>query len=160
MIRPTRPEDAPALLALAEGTRFFKPVELKALREVLEDYHAKYAAEGHQAYAWESDGRIAGFVYFAPAAMTDRNWYLYWIFVDKPRQKRGIGAELLRHAEAEIRKQNGRLLLIETSGLPLYEPTRRFYRQHGYEQEARLRDFYAEGDDLILFRKRLDQSSS
>ena len=160
MIRPTRSEDSAALVSIAEGTNFFKPFEIVALREVLDDYHAANAAEGHQAYTWDHNGHIGGFVYIAPAAMTDRVWYLYWIFVDKNTQARGIGTRLLHHAEEEVRKKKGRLMLIETGGLPLYEPTRRFYLKHGYEQEARIRDFYVEGDDLIVFRKRMDQNSS
>jgi len=54
-----------------------------------------------------------------------------------------------------IRRHGGRILLIETSSLPHYDPTRRFYLKHGYGQEAVLRDFYADGDDMVVFRKRL-----
>jgi hypothetical protein len=46
-------------------------------------------------------------------------------------------------------------MLIETSSLPRYEPTRRFYLKHGYEPAAVLRDFYADGDDPVVFGKRL-----
>jgi ribosomal protein S18 acetylase RimI-like enzyme len=62
---------------------------------------------------------------------------------------------MLAQAEREIRQSGGRLLLIETSSLPHYQPTRDFYRKHGFEQEAVVRDYYANGDDLVVFRKRL-----
>lgn len=153
MIRPTTPADTPALLDIATRTRFFKPHELVALREVLDDYHDE--PNDHQAYTYEKDGRILGFVYFAPAAMTDRVWYLYWIFVEKETQAKGIGSHLLTFAEKEVRDAQGRLLLIETSGLPYYEPTRLFYLKHGYELHAVVKDFYEDGDDLNIFRKRL-----
>lgn len=51
--------------------------------------------------------------------------------------------------------RGGRLLLIETSSLPHYEPTRRFYLKHGYERSCAIADYYADGDDLVVFRKRL-----
>jgi ribosomal protein S18 acetylase RimI-like enzyme len=86
--------------------------------------------------------------------MTDRTWYLYWIAVDKAIHARGLGSELLRHSEEHIRSCCGRLLFIETSSLTHYEPTRRFYLKHGYEPECTLRDYYADGDDMIVFRKR------
>jgi GNAT superfamily N-acetyltransferase len=121
---------------------------------VLDDYHAQEQAQGHRSLTYEEDGRPIGFVYFAPAAMTDRAWYLWWIAVDKAIQTRGIGSKLLGTAEAEIARQGGRLLLIETSSLPHYEPTRRFYAKHGYELACRLADFYADGDDLVVLRKR------
>ena len=62
---------------------------------------------------------------------------------------------LVRHVEDDIVRSGGRLFLIETSSLPSYEPTRRFYLKHNYEQAAIVRDFYADGDDQVIFRKRL-----
>jgi ribosomal protein S18 acetylase RimI-like enzyme len=155
MIRPTVPADTPALIAAAQGTAVFKPMEIVALREVLDDYHDGSEAAGHRSVTYEQDGQVIGFAYYAPAAMTDRTWHLYWIVVSKTVQARGVGGALLHHVEEDIRKQQGRLLLIETSSLPHYELTRRFYLKHGYEQTAQLRDFYADGDDMVVFRKRL-----
>ena len=155
MIRPTTPEDTPALLKLTEGTGVFKPHEIQALDEVLSDYHAGNRDEGHVAVTDERHGRVVGYAYYAPAAMTDRTWYLYWIAVTKDTQARGIGTYLLRHAEDEIHKARGRVLFIETSSLPHYAPTRRFYEKHGYEVTGVLRDYYSDGDDMVVFRKRL-----
>ena len=56
--------------------------------------------------------------------------------VTKDRQSRGLGARLLAWAEDDIRAHGGRVLFIETSSLPAYEPTRRFYHRHGYERAA------------------------
>jgi ribosomal protein S18 acetylase RimI-like enzyme len=155
MIRATVPDDTTTLLTLAEGTGVFKPLEIEALQEVLDDYHAHNAAAGHRSVTLEQDGRIVGFAYYAPAAMTERTWYLYWIAVGKDVQARGQGGQLLRHAEEDIRSLAGRVLFIETSSLPHYELTRRFYLKHQYEQAAVLRDYYADGDDMVVFRKRL-----
>ena len=55
----------------------------------------------------------------------------------------------------EIAEAGGRILLIETSSLPHYEPTRAFYVKHGYLPDAVLHDYYADGDDMVVFRKRL-----
>src|SRR5262245_31738000 len=155
MIRPARPEDTPALLDIARGTGVFKPLEIDALEEVLDDYHAENHAHGHRAVCDEQGGTVIGFAYYAPAAMTDRTWYLYWIAVSKQIQARGIGATLLRHVEADAREAGARLLMLETSSLPHYELTRRFYLKHGYDREAVLRDYYSDGDDMVVFRKRL-----
>ena len=38
---------------------------------------------------YEKDGRAIGFAYYAPTAMTDQTWYLYWIAVDRTVQARG-----------------------------------------------------------------------
>jgi ribosomal protein S18 acetylase RimI-like enzyme len=155
MIRPTVPADTPELLTLTQATDVFKDLEIKALQEVLDDYHAVNQAQGHQCVTLVDKEQIMGFAYIAPAAMTDRTWYLYWIAVRKQTQARGLGRKLLLHAENAIREAKGRILLIETSGLPYYELTRKFYLKNGYEQEATLRDFYSDGDNLVVFRKRL-----
>jgi GNAT superfamily N-acetyltransferase len=155
MIRATRPDDTPTLVELARATGVFKPLEVQALREVLDDYHATNHALSHRSVTAEGDGRVTGFAYYAPSSMADRAWYLYWIAVRPDLQARGLGGRLLRHAEDEARARDGRLLLIETSSLPHYDLTRKFYLKHGYAQDAVVHDFYADGDDMVIFAKRL-----
>lgn len=155
VIRKTEPSDTQPLLALATQTGVFKPHEIQALDEVLADYHATNHGLGHHSVTFEEQGQILGFAYYAPAAMTDRTWYLYWIAVMKSTQARGIGGKLLAFAENDIREKDGRILLIETSSLPHYELTRKFYVKHHYDQAAVIADFYADGDSMVVFSKRL-----
>lgn len=155
MIRPTQTADVKVIKTLAEETGVFKPIELTALEEVLHGFLKKPWGDGYHCYTSERDGQIIGFSCHGPNTMTDRTWDLYWIAVATSRQARGIGSELLRFVEEDIRRQKGRLIMIETSSLPSYDPTRRFYLKHGYEQAALVHDFYADGDSLVMFRKRL-----
>lgn len=155
MIRPCTPEDTPRLVEIARSTGMFRAIELEALLEVLDDYHALEAGHAHQACTLRKEEEPVGLVYYAPAAMTDRTWYLWWIIVAKPLQGKGHGTTLLRSAEDDIRARGGRLLLVETSSLPLYEPTRAFYLAQGYDQPCTIPDYYADGDDLVVFAKRL-----
>jgi ribosomal protein S18 acetylase RimI-like enzyme len=156
VIRPTVAADSQPLLELAAQTGVFKSHEIQALDEVLTDYHATNKGLGHCSVTFEDAGRILGFAYYAPAAMTDRTWYLYWIAVTKATQAHGIGGKLLKHVEDDIRARQGRVLLIETSSLPHYDLTRNFYVKHHYEQAAVIPDFYADGDNLVVFSKRLN----
>jgi GNAT superfamily N-acetyltransferase len=156
MIRPTTAAETDALVALTDATELFKTIEIAALREVLDDYHATNHADDHHAITCEDDGGILGFAYYAPAPMTERTWQLYWIVVRKDHQSRGVGTQLLRFVENDIRANHrGRVLFIETGSLPHYELTRRFYRKNGYEQHAFLKDFYAAGDSMVVFRKAM-----
>jgi ribosomal protein S18 acetylase RimI-like enzyme len=156
MIRPTVPADTPVLLELAQGTGVFKPLEIQALQEVLDDFHELMHKHGHICVTSERDGRVVGFTYYAPTEMTDRGWHLYWIAVSKTVQAAGIGRELLQYAEEDIRKKHGRQLLIETSSLPHYDLTRRFYLKNGYEEACSLPDYYADGDAMVVYRKRFE----
>jgi GNAT superfamily N-acetyltransferase len=155
MIRPTVAGDTPFLVELARETGVFKPMEIEALQEVLDDFHAEAHDEGHFSVTFEQDGRIVGFAYYTPTAMTEGTWHLWWIAVSKHTQARGVGGQLLHYVEDAIRRAGGRQLLIETSSLPHYDLTRRFYLKHGYEQACIQPDYYAEGDHMVVFRKRL-----
>jgi GNAT superfamily N-acetyltransferase len=155
MIRPTARDETDLLVLMAAGTGVFKPLELDTLRELLGDYHTNEGTDGHRAVSIEEVGRVVGFAYFAPTPMTEATWHLYWIVVDKSVQARGIGANLMHFVEAEVKAAGGRVLLIETSALLAYELTRKFYLKLDYEHEATVRDFYADGDHQVIFRKRL-----
>jgi ribosomal protein S18 acetylase RimI-like enzyme len=156
VIRPATPADTPRLLELTAGTGFFKAHDVETLREVLDEYYAANQAFDHQAFVSERDGVVLGYCYYAPAPMTNGTWTLWWIAVDRSIQSRGVGRELLKHAEEDVRGRGGRIMLIETSSVPMYEPTRQFYLKLGYDQEAVIRDYYTDGDSLVMFRKRLD----
>ena len=155
MFRPAQPADTPDLVAMTAATGVFKPSEVDTLREVLDDYYAYEMAAGARCFVLEQKGELVGFEYHAPEPMTDGTWTLWWIVVKPHTQGRGLGARLLRHAEDDARARGARVLFIETSGMPQYDPTRRFYLKYGYDQEARLRDYYAPGDDQVVFRKAL-----
>jgi ribosomal protein S18 acetylase RimI-like enzyme len=160
MIRTTLESETEILKEIARGTQVFKPIEIDALGEVLDDFHALNHNHGHKAITYEQGGKVIGFAYYAPTAMTDRTWHLYWIFVDKQTHARGIGSEMLKYVEDDIIRSGGRLFLIETSSLPSYDPTRKFYVKHGYERAAVIRDFYFDGDDQVIFRKHLAATPS
>jgi ribosomal protein S18 acetylase RimI-like enzyme len=153
-LRPTTPADIEALVAMTDATGMFRPIEVQALREVLDDYFAVNQHEQHVAITCEEDGKILGFAYYAPAEMADRTWYLYWIVVGKAVQARGVGTRMLQHMEDDLRTNlKARVLFVETGSMPHYELTRQFYRKNGYEQHALLKDFYTAGDSMVVFRK-------
>ena len=155
MFRPITPADTIPLIELTAGTGFFKPSELIALREVFDDYYLENRGHGHRSFVLEEEGRRLGYVYHSPIPMTEGTWSLYWIAVAQDQQGRGLGRKLLDFVEEDVRGQHGRILLIETSSMPRYEPTREFYRKRGYPVVATIADYYADGDGLVLFGKRL-----
>ena len=71
------------------------------------------------------------------------------------RRVGGVGSRLLQEVERRLALQDARLVIIETSSLPHYAPTRTFYERRGYQVVARVPDFYAQGDDRLIFAKRI-----
>lgn len=154
MIRPTTPDDTAAILALAVASGLFPPDATGEVAGVLADCLAGANGPDH-VWLTDDDGGPVGVAYFAPERLTDGTWNLYMLAVHPDRQRQGRGAALVRHVERLLAGCGGRLLLIETSGLGRFERTRAFYRALGYDEEARIRDFYAAGDDKVVFRKAL-----
>lgn len=102
-----------------------------------------------------ADDAVIGFAFCEPERLTDRTYNLLAIAVRPACQSQGIGSALVGALERRLCEMGARLLLVETSSLDPYEPTRRFYDRLAFTREARIRDFYADGEDKILFWKRL-----
>jgi ribosomal protein S18 acetylase RimI-like enzyme len=87
--------------------------------------------------------------------MTEGTWQLWWIVVQNDLQGKGLGGRMLKQVEKHALELGGRVLFIETSSQKKYDPTRKFYLKYGYLLEARMRGFYAAGDDMMVYRKSL-----
>jgi ribosomal protein S18 acetylase RimI-like enzyme len=98
---------------------------------------------------------VLGLVYGSKERMTDGTWNLLLIAVRESEQGRGVGSRLIRHLELTLSQRNGRVLLVETSGLPDFDRTRAIYKRLDYVQVARIPAFYAAGEDKVVFWKLL-----
>jgi ribosomal protein S18 acetylase RimI-like enzyme len=98
---------------------------------------------------------VQGYVCYGPTPRTEGVFDLYWIAVDPRRQGQGFGHLLLKFVENEVRRQNGRMLLIETRSRQSFTPTIRFYQRSGYDEISRIKDFYRIEDDKVVMCKRL-----
>lgn len=113
-----------------------------------------------EVWVTERDGAMAGVAYVAPEPFAEAMWNLYLLAVDAAHHGRGIGSDRVRHIEERARSCAASTLIIETSGLASFAPTRAFYESAGYVREARIRDFYGAGDDKIVYWKSLAAASS
>jgi ribosomal protein S18 acetylase RimI-like enzyme len=154
MIRPATNDDLPAILELAVSSGLFPAEATAEVAQVFRDCLGGTLGPDHQWLVDDADGPVA-VAYYAPERMTDGTWNLLMIAVHPDRQRQGRGAALVRHVENALTKRNARLLLVETSGLASFERTRAFYRQCGFDEEARIREYYNAGEDKIVFRKSL-----
>lgn len=98
---------------------------------------------------------IIGYICYGPTPMTRGTYDLYWVAVDPDFQKQGVGSTLLEFLEEVVKREGGRLILADTSTLPHYEKTQRFYLKNGFQEVARVPDYYHPGNDRITFCKRI-----
>jgi ribosomal protein S18 acetylase RimI-like enzyme len=118
-------------------------------------YQQHGETSGYIFFVYHEGGQLLGFACFGPHPLTEGTFDLYWICTAREARGQGIGGALLAFVEAGVRARGGRLLVVETSSTPDYAPARRFYEGYGYRYESVIHDFYAPGDDLILYAKRL-----
>ena len=158
-MRPLAASDRAAVLRIVTRVGNFTADEIAVAMELVDEWLAEGEASGYVTYVLEdstrSDHPVRGYVCFGPAPMTDGTYDLYWIAVDPDDRGRGFGQRLLATAEDEVRARKGRLLLIETASQASYAGTVRFYERAGYVIVSRISDFYRDGDDKIVFAKRV-----
>lgn len=154
MIRLATTNDIPAVIALAEATGLFQADELTEFGSMISD-HLSSDRDSDNVWVVDDQDELLGAAYYAPETFAEGVWNLYFIGVHPSHQGKGRGSALLGYVEQALKERGERLLLVATSGVGSFELTRTFYRKNGYDQEARIRDFYQPGDDKIIFRKAL-----
>jgi GNAT superfamily N-acetyltransferase len=155
-IRRVEERDRETILQISSRVGVFTAEEVETVDELLQAH--LYDPEQHDYHffaACDEKDHVLGFVCFGPTALTEGTFDLYWIAVSKAEQGGGVGRALMVWTEEHLRAAGARLIVLETSGMPEYVPTRRFYERLGYEGHLSVRDFYRPGDDLIVYSKHL-----
>ena len=150
-IRATEPADVQALQTVLDETGLFRS---EMLPEILSGFLGDAPAED----VWLTcrlDGQPVGFCYAVPEQLADGTWNMLALAIRPLHQARGLGAALVASLEGVLRDRGQRILIVDTSGTDGFALTRRFYEKNGYNEEARIRDFWAEGDDKVVFWKSL-----
>ncbi len=152
MIRETRESDQNAILAIVRESGQF---DADALEHVEATLHS-YLEEGtSDLWFTADDGEPVGVALCSPEPVSSGTWNLLMLWIRSDRHNAGHGSALVENVEEELRNRNARLLIVETSGLPDFAPARSFYRKCQFIEEARIRNFFADGDDKIVFTRNL-----
>ena len=147
------PADRDRIRELVERANVFSPAEADIAVELMDERLGKGESSGYRFLFAEQEGRVLGYACYGPIPATANSYDLYWIVVDAPQQNRGVGGALLAETERLIASGGGRRVYAETSGRDEYQRSRAFYERHGFRREAVLVDFYAVGDDKVIYVK-------
>jgi ribosomal protein S18 acetylase RimI-like enzyme len=93
--------------------------------------------------------------YCAPEKLTNGTYNLLAIGVSKESQRNGIATKMLSYIEQLLKLKDGRILIIETSSDKAQIEARKFYKKNGYIQMSIIKDFWDDGEDKIIFSKKL-----
>jgi ribosomal protein S18 acetylase RimI-like enzyme len=152
-----RRTDREPLQRLLVETRYFSEDEVAIALELIDVVLDRPEQKDYIIRVCRDGETVLGYYCVGPTPATESTYDLYWIAVAASMHGRGIGKELIAHAEQLICSRGGRLVMVETSSRPQYDKTRRFYGICGYSELARIKDYYRPGDDLVIFGKYLSQ---
>lgn len=153
MIRKLKQDDAGKIEKLLNTTPNFTDNEVIVAMELVNIAASNIFQTDYNIYVYEFNDQVLGYHCTGRRPLTDGVYDLYWIVSDQNSPVKGIGKQLLEHAESFVIENNGRWLLAETSSKDNYLGTRNFYLRNNYSIVAQINDFYSKGESLIVFGK-------
>jgi GNAT superfamily N-acetyltransferase len=156
IIKGIAAEDRSSIENILKSTGFFYDFEIEIALGLVDDT-LTYGTE-ECGYHWmkiTDEGGVIAFANYVRNTFSVHSWDLYWIAVHQNSRQKKLGSLLLKAVEEDVRNAGGKILWLDTSGRPLYEPTEIFYRKNGYTLNASLKDFYGPGDPKQIYSKVL-----
>ena len=146
-VRTATETDQTALGAVAEAVGLFPAASIP-------DMIAPALAGGSDIWlVWDRDATIDSLAYARPEEMTDRVWNVLALGVAPQAHGKGVGRTLLGAVEARL--PDAGLLIVETTHLPEQEAARAPHTAAGFREQGRVPEFYADGEDKIIYAKRI-----
>ncbi|MBP1696812.1 MAG: hypothetical protein H6Q41_2000 [Deltaproteobacteria bacterium] len=155
--RPLFEKDRATLLSMLIKTRAFTSAEIDVAMELIDIVLKDRVQKDYQVECMVNDQDLAiGYICYGPTPMTQGTFDLYWIAVDPDYQEQGAGSRLLSSLEEVVKARGGRMILADTSSIPHFEKTQKFYLKNGFQEVAKIPDYYHPGNDRMTFCKRLN----
>ncbi len=143
---------------ITRAAGLFREDEIAVALEVFDEAIREGTGYTYFVLGADCEGRLAGWICWGATPCTVGTYDLYWMAVDPGLQGTGIGTALLQEMERRL-TGIARLIVVETAGRSDYHATRAFYQARGYSPVAIIPDFYAPGDDQVVFVKEVGGGS-
>jgi acetoin utilization deacetylase AcuC-like enzyme/GNAT superfamily N-acetyltransferase len=152
-------DDVGRVRSLVASTGMFSSAEVDIAGELVTERLTKGIRSGYHFILAERGSSLVAYACYGLIEGTQGSFDLYWIAVAPEEQRKGLGAQVYARAEAAMRKAGAKHIYVDTSSSDRYAPTRGFYQRMGFVEEARLPDFYGEGDGKVIYVKSLAASA-
>ncbi len=150
-IRPVTQNDIDGLKKVVDSSKLF-PSEY--LDEMISDYFNNTKTQDVW-FTYIDDNTPTAIGYCVPEKLTNGTYNLLAIGVSQDSQRNGVATEMMNYIEQQLKQKNARILIVETSSDEAQIGARKFYEKIGYTQIAVIKDFWNEGEDKIIFWKKL-----
>lgn len=137
------------------GSGIFSQGDADTVDEMFVEAFNKPSDDNYQFLSCWNESQLAGFACFGRESLTQGTWDLFWVCVSSAARRMGVGSALLREVMRRAAQEHVRLMVIYTSSTDRYAPARALYESHGFERAAVIPDYYAAGDDLLIYTQRI-----
>ena len=149
-------KDRGRLHSMLIDTQVFIPEEIDVAMELIDAVLNNPDQKDYKIHCMvDEEDHPVGYICYGPTPMTQGTFDLYWIAVNPDFQKKKVGSKLIDFLEGVVREEGGRIILAETSTIPQYEKTQSFYLRKGFQEVAKVPDYYSPGNDRITFCKKI-----
>lgn len=150
-IRPVSKSDIDGLKKVVDSSELFLSEHLD---EMISDYFDNPDTQDFWFTYIDNNTQVA-IGYCVPEKLTDGTYNLLAIGVSQDTQRKGIASQMMNYIEQRLKQKDGRILIVETSSDEAQIGARNFYSKMGYTQAAVIQDFWKDGEDKIVFWKKL-----
>lgn len=156
-IAPSIPEDRRGISDILLNSGIFGQVDVECVDQMFDESLAKLSDDNyHFLSCWEGQ-QLVGFACCGSEALTQGTWDLFWLCVSPAARRKGAARALLAQALHCAARARARLMVIYTSSTGKYAPARRLYESAGFARVAMVPGYYADGDDLYIYTRRISE---
>lgn len=152
-------EDRPRIDALLSGVDAFTSDERDVALELVDHAIARPESDDYRFLLADpdapSEGSLLGYLCYGRTPMTCSTYDLYWVATAPEHARKGVAKSLVHAMERAIAREGGGLIRVETGSREGHGAAVRFYDALGFVRSAQLEDFYAPGDHLLIFTRRV-----
>ena len=150
-IRAVKAADIDGLKKVLDSCELF-PSEY--LDEMISDYFNNEETQDIW-FTYIDDNKPVAIGYCVPEKLTEGTYNLLAIGVSQEAQRKGIASKMMKYIEQLLKQNGARIIIVETTSDDAQIGARKVYENIGYVQVAVIKDFWKDGEDKIIFLKRI-----
>lgn len=149
------PSDRVLIDELLQSLPAFTDAERAVALELCDAGLASPGSDDYRFILAPTDRGLAGYLCYGRTPMTQSTFDLYWIATSPALARSGVARQLVAAMEGDIAGRADCLVRAETGSREAHGTAVHFYEAIGFSRSATVADYYAPGDDLIIFTRRI-----
>ena len=153
-IRIIKAHDRGKIYELIQRDDQYRPGEIEQILHLIDTFLFESDQKLYTVIIAENDHReILGFAVYGPDPASVGTFIVYKIMRFSSAHQEKIVPALLEYIEQEVKKNNGRIIVVEISSDVRWEPHYLILQKNNYKLSSRILDFYNKNEDKLVLSK-------